>query len=576
MGLSEMSLEELRALEKQIDPSATPSIKEMSLNDLKSFEQQIGANAPSEKPTHKGLAALEGFGQGATLGYLPQIQAGAEKLATPALNALASTGLGAKMLGVPQNPNVQADPYLQSRDYFNKRSQDLAKENPVSYGAGAVGGGLAQMLIPAGVIGKGAGLLGKTAMGAATGGALGALANPGDLAGQINPLQLEARAQNAKQGAILGGAIPAVGGALEKGLSSGFGQKSLQKISDTTAVKQAGAMLKDFRQLFDKNKLGDIAGTLKNEVVQIPGENGVVTKKILEAGDTFDDVAAKSKVLQDETGKKIGSVYNAIDEKLTDPNLKLTPSQLKAIQETPRFNPAIDTSELEHLIRDKFGKKLEGKKVMAKVQGLLEDMKQRSESLTDSLALKGEIDDMINYARSTQDMPMYQQTLKEMRNYIRDKTNVYADKVGGALGVDGAKELSKLNKTYGNAATIYEMASDRVNRESANRMFGLTDTIAGIGVGAGAAAAQGDINPQAFLMGGAAGLANRAARKYGPGALSSLTQGLANTAGRLSQSAQVLKPAVQAISSPQAAGIISNLDPMQRRMDKLKRGQDGR
>jgi hypothetical protein len=570
---SKMSDAELESYIASASPKNSSPSKDMSKVSDADLEAIIKSYGP-EKSSNRGAAAVEGFGQGLTLGYTPQINALAEKPATGLLNAIASSKLGAKMLDVPQNPNVQADDYITARDYYSKRSSDLARENPKEFLAGQIGGGLTSgYFLPGMGAGKNLGTMGKIAVGAGTGGLLSYIQNPGETTGKIDPLQTAARIDNAKTGAMIGGVIPLVSKGLQSAAESNLGQKTLKNISDTTAIKQAGAMLKDFRNMFDKGKLAEIADTLKSEHVNVPvGEGKFRTEKILSAGDTFDDVAHKAELLKSETGEKIGQVYNSLDEQLTNPNLKLTPEQAAKLNSVQRFNPATDVDQIQKMIVDKYGKKIGGKGVLAKIQSVLDDMKSRSETMTDSLALKGEIDEMISYSRKTQDLPEFQKALKDIRNFIRDKTNAYAENAGKILNIEGASELQKLNKTYGNASTIYDMAADRVQRESANRMFGLTDTIAGIGVGGAAAAAKGDISAESLAYGVGGALLNKAGRKYGPGLLSGLTGTMSSAmkpiAGPVSN--YILAPAASALSSPTTAGAIANQDVLRRRLKQLK------
>jgi hypothetical protein len=59
-----------------------------------------------------------------------------------------------------------------------------------------------------------------------------------------------------------------------------------------------------------------------------------------------------------------------------------------------------------------------------------------------------------------------------------------------------------------------DMATDRIARDSANRAFGLTDTIAGAG-GAGIGAAISDDPKEGLVYGALAAAANKAGRAYG-------------------------------------------------------------
>jgi len=93
------------------------------------------------------------------------------------------------------------------------------------------------------------------------------------------------------------------------------------------------------------------------------------------------------------------------------------------------------------------------------------------------------------------------------------------DFLGAQLGDESlSKTLREANKEFGTSANVYNIANDRVQRESANQMFGLTDTIAG-GAGTTIGAVFGGA-PGAVATGLLATAANKLGRTYGPGLVS--------------------------------------------------------
>lgn len=225
MDYSKLSNEELLKLAG----SGGSDYSKMSDADLLKAAGMDSQQKPEEfsKLGSAGLGALSG----ATLGYAPQIYGAAKKL-------------------------VGGD-YLKSRDeaaaYLNKASQD----NPISYGTGSFGGGLASLALGGGLIGGGAaaangleGLatrgalesLGRGAVkGAVSGAALGAVSNPGDVKGQYGGLQLPERAGAATFGAAVGAPLGAIGGYI--------GQQA--KISKA-AQMAPDEMQSDLRSIIDK------------------------------------------------------------------------------------------------------------------------------------------------------------------------------------------------------------------------------------------------------------------------------------------------------------------------------------
>lgn len=164
----------------------------------------VGHGQQPPAPSRPGQAALEGFGETATLGYLPQIQAGIEKI-LPNPTADADAKLKAMGIDVPEQS------YVQMRDENIARQGQLAKQNPGASMAGKGAGIVASMAMPL----PGA-AMGKVARSALQGGITGAAYNPGDVKGEVNPLQLEERAPNAALGTLFGTA----GGLAGKGIGA--------------------------------------------------------------------------------------------------------------------------------------------------------------------------------------------------------------------------------------------------------------------------------------------------------------------------------------------------------------------
>lgn len=184
--------------------------------------------------------ALEGFGKGASLGYLPQMQAGVEK-ATDAIGDLKDKAL--QTIGLDQLTSLDAQlrkqgfklpdsTYVEVRDSNIKRQAQQAKDNPITAGVSNVAGGVATGIATAPLMAwangaKAVTLGGKIGQGmlqgARTGIVYGAAANPGDIEGEISPLQLQDRGVNAFKGGLLGaglGAGAAVVGAGYQGVKN--------------------------------------------------------------------------------------------------------------------------------------------------------------------------------------------------------------------------------------------------------------------------------------------------------------------------------------------------------------------
>jgi hypothetical protein len=186
--------------------------------------KQEKARVPSAQPREEAAApidnsnapqaALEGFGETATMGYLPQIQAAVE----PAQNKLMELITGKK---------VDSGDYLQRRDENLRRQKSLSEENPMASMAGKLAGGVASSAI---LPGGAAGGIGKAAL---QGAATGALYNPGDKEGEMGGLQLADRGT----GAMVGGAVGGTMGALQKGVSAlSNKQNMVNRVKDSATL----------------------------------------------------------------------------------------------------------------------------------------------------------------------------------------------------------------------------------------------------------------------------------------------------------------------------------------------------
>ena len=204
------------------------------------------------KPSRTGDTALQGFGNGLTMGYAPHLQAAAEKPL-------------AKLFDLVTGNNVSddiEDNYVDRRDRWIGRQEDLAKENPKTYLganlAGSVAGGAA---MPMGAAAKGATLGAKVVRGAATGAGLGAIQNPGDVEGEVSPLQLGDRAKSATLGATIGGTIPLAGTAAEKAAAY------LRGKAEERAFKALGPYARDAMKAHDKGQIRETGRIIMDEGV---------------------------------------------------------------------------------------------------------------------------------------------------------------------------------------------------------------------------------------------------------------------------------------------------------------------
>lgn len=454
---------------------------------------------PDEHLKNEALAGLQGFGNSASLGYMPQLQAAAEPGFNSFLEKIASTDIGSKLMDVPKDAKVDVDPsYVNRRDAAIKRQETLKDENPWAYGGGALGGALTSAVATAPLAGARAlSAGGRIAQGASQGAALGFASNPGDKEGEVDDLQLKDRGINASIGGALGGTFT---GGIEgmsagaKGASNYFG-----KLANEKAVKAAGAMKSDFKNM-DTAKVQSMGKDLLDD--------GIVTP------------FARPKVISERLQTKQGELISKLDEALKkadslgEMNLETaTPEQLIAfskLKSTPedlkqaaigqlksKFNGAPDTEMAPGL------KKIDEWLTNRPDNMSAKELQQMKTSMNPFLDTKDFSNDMAG---------MSKEGLKALRSTTRqaieDKGNLAAEALGEAGG--GIRET---NRKLGSMLGAEKLAENAMARDAANRSISLTDSIAGAGgLSAGSAiggAASGGVG--AVAMAGA----NKVLRSFG-------------------------------------------------------------
>lgn len=473
-----------------------------------------------------GQAALQHVGNALSWGYLPQVAGAAMKGVGYAADTLA---------GVPEDLRG-GDSYTDARDATTRELEQGAKEHPWASAAGSLGGAL----VGGGVLSGGMGLLGRAAgIGeAASGGGrilravggaglAGGLMNPGDTEGELSGPQVGARLKNAGTGMLIGGLTQAGGEMLKKGVSA-LSPKGLDEFAETKALKAAGAAKSDFKTALQKGKVKDLGRTLLDENVDMtnPETGEVISQKLIQAGDKFEDIAKKSMALKQQAGSRIGNIYKQVQEKLEDPDFlkALSPEQFAQVKGL-QINPKNMADELRSKLAQEFGESVDGPEVMDKVGKYVDRIwgKGDSISLQKLLKVKNEFDSKINFAKRTQDLSEMQQAYNLIRNHIRDTMNNLVSAVGQVAGDELGPQLTQANRLYDNASQLADMATAKLAGENANRMFGLTDTIAG-SVGAGAGGSIGHAmghGVEGAVLGAGAAVANKVGRTYGNGLMAS-------------------------------------------------------
>lgn len=498
----------------QIQEMDYGSMSDEDIDNMLTEKIMTEQEGPQSRP---GEAFAQGFGNAAAFGYLPQIQAIAEPLADK-IAGVFEDDTDAKLK--EQGFTIKEAPeesYVQRRDKFIRKGQKLAEENPYANAAGGVTGAITSGIATGGGL---SGLLGsasKTAtMGkrfadaAKTGATIGVARNPGDTEGEVDVLQLGNRAENAVKDAITGAVVQ---GGLKGVRKAGEGIKNagrnLKTYSQNKSLKASGAMLKDFRKAFGKKKAGELGQT-------------AIDEKLVSMGDDIADTAKKAETAVKDSGKKIGAIYGKADDVTSLSSGDIRGLNNEFIEESSR---RLDGT-------------IDGEDVAGKIEKVLSVLKDNKNPTFGELRkLRASIDDKINFAKETKDLPAYQEELVHLRNKIQDMVKQKIGKANPEL----SRQLARENKRFSNLSDISKMSRDKMAREESNSAFGLRERISG-GVGAATGAIIG--GPVGAGVGAVTGaITTKVARKYG-------TPFVAMTANKVARALEKNQDAVGKFSKP--------------------------
>lgn len=548
-GLSPAEQARLNELEAKYGRS--PS--QIPMNNLPKDNGSVNEGNPAQAQPSRPLldelgdraqTQLESFGNTVSMGYLPHIQAAFEKI-NPNPTANVDEQLRA------QGFQIEDPSYVQMRDENILRQQDQAQRNKSDAIAGTLGG----MAVQAPLIAKtaaqfGAGqvptVIGRIKDSVTTGFGLGAISNPGDTQGQLNVLQGTERLTNAGTGGALGAAGQAGGDALAKaGSAIKNAPKTFDTISKVKAFKSVGAMLKDFRAARGNNSPEAIGETL-------------LSKGIVNAGDSLEDMAEKLTTSKQETGQTIRNIYKGVGDYISGASKtqQLTPRQIKLLDGTKLNGQKIAGDARVEIIKA-FKNNPGNQEAKAKVLSALDDIAAMGDDIDiqDMLESRVNLDAQINYAKKMNDLPIVQQQLKTLRDKLHTAIQTRVRAVGVVVkDKELINQLKTANKEYGHLATAEAIAKDKISRESANNFFSLGDNLSA-GAGATIGAASGDSLEDKVKNGLIGFVTGRVASKYGRYSLPMISRASKKLGEALKQPANFAKygePLIEAAKrSPQ-------------------------
>lgn len=441
-------------------------------------------------------AAVEGAGDTLTLGYAPQIKGGISR----AVEAV--TGIpGQKVLATIDSPisdvvsgkayeNLpEAQSYVELRDLANKRSNALKEEYPKSY----LGGQIAGAFVPGVGLGgsgtKALATLGESGLKAAlpaiakTAGQAGlsaALYNPGDVEGEISPLQLPERAEagavGLATGAALGGlqqAAPAVISAAENlaTRSIGRGTQAMKRVIGDSGLKDVG------KKALESGVVSWIPKTVKQIEKKVEALREGIGKAIGGVIDKADDAERQLAAEGAQVGISKSAIRSRVEQELLSPEnfpdpdyVKKVGGRLDNLQAIGGESDLISTKGA-HTIKTRLGQQMEKK-------GIWKRAKMGMQSP----------DDLI-------DLTLYD----ALGDSVIDSTTG----LSSYLGKGAQNEITKLNGDYKILKNMQKLAQDQVARSNTNNLIlGAAPLVVG---GASYAGNQDPVQALALTAGLAAG-----------------------------------------------------------------------
>lgn len=463
--------EDWRSRATKIDePNIAPEASDWKSRAIKVDHVQ----APPPDQTSTGAAALQGFGQGGTLGYLPEIQAGFG----------AGIQKASEMLGGPE-----AESFSKLRDAFDKRNQRLATEHPYATAAGNVAGAVATL--PTGGAMEGAGLLAKLGRAAGTGAAYGALMNPGGADLAQEPMDnIKERAQNALTGGVIGAAGEGLIGSLGKGL-----QKAGEKTSSAAVLKQMGTNAGQTKKILMKGEVPKLTEFMTSEGLMMPGQN---TEKVMEH---------TGQILK-EDGPKIGQIYkDAQDQAAT-----IGMGQKNRINGNELADKILEDTKAKvknHTKRDLIVQEMQS------AVAPLRDMGENA-NIADVNDFRKSLDSEVSWNQTNRERDSLQKAYVDARNTVNDATKNSIESLDQALGGNQLDLLKKLNARYSAASTVNNISTQAQGRHLAKALMGHGIIGGGAGlIGGGAEYGRSHDPLKALGVGALSAMGATAARRFG-------------------------------------------------------------
>lgn len=434
-------------------------------------DAEKGFSWDAQEDVEKPSAAMSGVRkglQGLTGGFSDELVGAAEA----AGQALGVEGVGGPMSEMKLSENgptldweVLRDAYRQARDKERGGLRADAKYNPGVSTTADVAGMVAS---PINKIASGMSL----AKGGAALGGINAL-------GSSEAEDLSGMAKDTATGAAVGGLV---GKGVEK--ATPIAQAGLDKL---------GTGARDLAERLGVRALGGERGSIKkigfDKAKAAAGQ--ALDEGVISPFASTDDLIARNEALKSKGGEMMGQAYQAIDD-----------------AGASTFNPLDVASKMDEELGG-FWRSPLNKAEANQFDNTIESILARGDGnipLREAQLLKEELGRAANWKNALQVSPK-EQMARDAYKLVNQSIDDAVESGATAVNSAGLKEtLARGKELFGNAATAEKFLENKLAREQGNKIFGLTDTIAGagaLGTNAGAPAA------------GALVLGKKALEKYG-------------------------------------------------------------
>jgi hypothetical protein len=402
------------------------------------------------------MSALEHFGNSATLGYLPNIQAAVEPLTNRIYSGISGQ-------------NIEEDKnYVQRREENKKRLQNQEKEYPEASFAGTLAGSIVPSVPLLGATNKikamsnlarSKAVSNRIAHAMAVGGIQSSLMNPGENEDEISGPQLNERASNAAIGAALSGPLHYIAEKfpqVRNKVSSYIKDKS-----ERLAFRALGPFKRQVNQ--NSHRINDIGRTALDEgIISFPPRNAENIEK-----------SAKSARLL--AGQKLGEIIDDLAE-----------------LESHAIKSGADLKDIGKELRERLIKKSDipsVNKMNEFYKELISEFEEgQSFNFKKLVQEKRNVKDLINWNRLKEaDIPILEKFHRALYASLKKAEESGAKAIAEAYPqAESSQSFQPAKKLYGELKEAQKIAKNRADAQRANQIMGLKSAVygaAGAGLG---------------------------------------------------------------------------------------------